>query len=73
MNGSDDSQTAAQRRRRRDDRLAAWADGDRGADPGAGPQHCRGQRNPDTAFLQGLVKVWGDLQLAQRATQLFGP
>jgi putative sterol carrier protein len=32
----------------------------------------RGERNPDTAFLQGLIKVWGDIRLAQRVTHLFG-
>jgi glycogen debranching enzyme/putative sterol carrier protein len=31
----------------------------------------RGERNPDTAFLQGAVKVWGDIRLAQRVTHLF--
>ena len=29
----------------------------------------RGDRNGDTAFLQGLIKVWGDLGLAQRFTR----
>lgn len=30
----------------------------------------RGERNADTAFLQGLIKVWGDIGLAQRFTRV---